>query len=779
MWHCGICSLPDQGDYKVRIRFPPFFKWFENYGIADLRSDLVSGLTVALVLIPQSMAYAQLAGLPPHYGLYASFLPPMVAALLGSSRQLATGPVAVVSLMTSAALEPLAVSGSQGYVEYAILLALLVGIVQFCLGLLHLGVIVNLLSHPVLVGFTNAAAIVIATSQLGKFLGVATVKAPHHFEMVFRTIRHALDYVYWPTIALGAGALGGMLFLRRLNPRLPYVLITVAITTTISWKCNYGQDRIVSVEQIVCPELPGLIREFNSQLSTIETFNQTRSVLKQRIQKIRSEESRPCGRCHPSRALTPLYLVEGSQERPGESQVCIPAISTSKILSLHLMAGVMEEFMTDAKKRLARLQAKLMDYKFVEVKEKDGSIRYQQRRTVPYEGQTDRRVWRIKAGNTRLCMDSLALSAGGAVLGHVPRGLPDFSMPALDLDVARKLLFHAFIISLVGFMEAISIAKVMAAKSGQKIDPNRELVGQGLANMIGSFFRSYAVSGSFSRSAVNFQAGAKTGLSNIFASVVVVLVMLFLTPLLYYLPQSVLAAVIMMAVLGLINIKGVKHIFKVSTSDGIICIITFITTLAFAPHLDKGVMLGVMLSLGVFFYRLMRPSIAVLSLWKDGHFRNARKFNLDTCRHLAIIRFDGPFFFANIGYLEDEILKIAREMPELKAIIFKCNGINIIDASGEEALELIVERLRAAGYRIYFSGLKEQILEVLERSSLYGKIGHENIFPTVFKAIENIWPKIHEKIEEEKCPLRFVVQKKVIDMEEQSHHCQEEWNMLM
>ncbi len=764
----------------MTIRLLPFLKWFENYNFEDLRSDFVSGLTVALVLIPQSMAYAQLAGLPPYYGLYASFLPPMVASLFGSSRQLATGPVAVVSMMTAAALEPMAVSGSQGYIEYAILLALLVGIVQLGLGILHLGVIVNLLSHPVLVGFTNAAAIVIATSQLGKFLGVPVEKAPHHFETVWRTIQQALDYVYWPTIALGAGALGGMVFLRWLNPRLPYVLIAVAITTLISWTCNYGQDKVVNVKQIVCPELPSLITEFNRQLSTIEAFNQTRSVLKPEIQKIKKGKSQPCSRCHPSRVLTPLSLIEENQgKNRQESQICISTMGPRQILSLHLMAGVIDEFIADAKRKLVNLRAKLMEYEFVEVKEKDGSIRYYQRYKVPYGAQTDWHVWRIKAGNTPLSLDRLVLSGGGTVLGHVPKGLPGFSKPSWDLDVARKLLFPAFVISLVGFMEAISIAKVMAAKSGQRLDPNQELVGQGLANITGSFFQSYAVSGSFSRSAVNFQAGAKTGMSNIFASVVVVLVMLFLTPLLYYLPQSVLAAVIMMAVLGLINVKGVKHIFKVSTSDGIICIITFITTLAFAPHLDKGVMLGVILSLGVFFYRLMRPSIAVLSLWKDGHFRNARKFNLDTCKHLAIIRFDGPFFFANIGYLEDEVLRIVREMPELKAIIFKCNGINIIDASGEEALELLVDRLRAAGYQVYFSGLKEQILEVLERSSLYRRIEPENIFPTVFKAVESIWPKIHEKVEEEKCPLRGVVQKKVSDMEEQDSHSQEEWNGLM
>jgi len=761
-------------------RLFPFLRWFDDYGPDDLRADLISGLTVALVLIPQSMAYAQLAGLPPYYGLYASFIPPIVASLFGSSRQLATGPVAVVSMMTAAVLEPMAVSGTQGYINYAILLALSVGIVQLGLGIFRLGVIVNLLSHPVLLGFTNAAAIVIATSQLGKFLGVPVEKAPHHFETVWRTIQQALDYVYWPTIALGAGALGGMIFLRWLNPRLPYVLIAVVITTVISWMCGYGHNKVASVNQIVCKELPHIIKEFNSQLATIDAFNKARSILRPELKKIRNKKSEPCSRCHPGRILTPSALID-AQDRNGSKQTSLftKDIEPREILALHLMAGVIDEFIADAKQKLVNLRARLMEYEFVEVKEPDGQIRYYQRYQVPYGAETDWHVWRIRAGNKPIPLDRIVLSGGGSILGNVPRGLPHFSPPQWDMETIRRLLFPAFIISLVGFMEAISIAKVMAAKSGQRLDPNQELIGQGLANITGSFFQSYAVSGSFSRSAVNFQTGAKTGLSNIFASLVVVIVMLFLTPLLYYLPQSVLAAVIMMAVLGLINVGGVRHVFKVSVSDGIICLVTFLTTLIFAPHLDKGVMTGVLLSLGVFFYRLMRPSVAVLSLWKDGHFRNAEKFNLDMCKHLAIIRFDGPFFFANISYLEDKVLEIVRQMPELKAIIFKCNGINIIDASGEEALSLLLDRLRAAGYKVYFSGIKEQILEVIERSSLYTKIGPENIFPTVFKAVEKVWPLIHDKIEEEKCPLRFVIQKKTVDKEAIEEHAPEEWNRIM
>ncbi len=738
-------------------KFFPFLSWFSEYDSETFRSDLVSGLTVALVLIPQSMAYAQLAGLPPYYGLYASFLPPVVAALFGSSRQLSTGPVAVVSMMTAAALEPMAVTGSQGYISYAILLALLVGLVQFSLGLLRLGVVVNLLSHPVLLGFINAAAIVIATSQLGKFLGVPVEKAPHHFETVWRTIEAALDYVYWPTIALGGGALAGMLFLKWWKPKLPYVLIAVVVTTLISWISNYGIDRKVSVEQIECSQLPELIHNFNKELITIETFTRTRSRLKPKVEFLRSSSQKPCSRCHPSRKIS----LESLEHPPKDVLQDKEALKKypEKILALHLMAGVIDEFIADAKKKLVELRARLMAYEFVAVRLPNGKLRYYRRYKVPYDADTDWHVWRIVAHNRPISPEAVVLAGGGAVVGAVPKGLPAFSLPYWNNEVAHKLLGAAFVISLVGFMEAISVAKVMAARSGQRLDANQELIGQGLANIAGAFSGSFAVSGSFSRSAVNFEAGAKTGLSSIFTSAVVVLVMLFLTPLLYHLPQCVLAAVIMVAVFGLINVQGVKHTFKVSRSDGLICVITFVTTLGFAPHLDKGVMIGVALSLCVFFYRLMRPSIALLSLWKDGHYRNAEKFNLKLCDRLVVMRFDGPFFFANIGYLEDEVLKIVREMKELKGIIFKCNGINLIDASGEEALSLLIDRLRSAGYQVYFSGIKEQVLEVLQNSSLYMKIGPENIFPTLASAVKNLWGQFHNEKEKQSCPLKKVMVK--------------------
>lgn len=219
--------------------FFPFIEWFKDYNSETLRTDFISGLTVALVLIPQSMAYAQLAGLPAYYGLYASFLPPMIAALFGSSRQLATGPVAVVSLMTAASLSPLASTGSEGYIAYAIMLALMVGAFQFLLGILRLGLVVNFLSHPVVNGFTNAAAIIIASSQLSKLFGVNIDKAAHHYETIMRVITAAIHYTHWPTFFMGALAFAIMYILKRIAPKIPNVLVAVVVTTLISWGTGF------------------------------------------------------------------------------------------------------------------------------------------------------------------------------------------------------------------------------------------------------------------------------------------------------------------------------------------------------------------------------------------------------------------------------------------------------------------------------------------------------------------------------------------------------------
>jgi MFS superfamily sulfate permease-like transporter len=306
-------------------------------------------------------------------------------------------------------------------------------------------------------------------------------------------------------------------------------------------------------------------------------------------------------------------------------------------------------------------------------------------------------------------------------------------------------------------MEAISVARASAAKTGQRIDADQELVGQGLANVAGSLTMGYPVSGSFSRTAVNLKAGGFSGASSVVTSLVVTAVLLFFTPLLYHLPQSVLAAIIMMAVLGLLNIKGVFHAWRAQWYDGAISVITFLCTLAAAPHLDRGILVGVGLSLAVFLYKSMRPTVVDLSLGVDRGLHDAVTYGLKECHFIDVVRFDGPLFFANAGYLEDQIRHRRLTKKDLKHIIIAANGINDIDASGQEALSFVVDRLRRAGIDISLSGVNESVMAALERTHLKAKIGEDHFYADIHIAIQTIHGQTHQGSREEKCPLRCVV----------------------
>ena len=268
----------------------PFFEWLKGYNLEGLRADAVAGLTVALVLIPQSMAYAQLAGLPAYYGLYAAFLPPMLAALFGSSRQLATGPVAIVSLMTAASLAPLATVGSEGYIAYALLLALMVGAFQLCLGVLRLGLVVNFLSHPVVNGFTNAGALIIASSQLSKMFGISVDSAEHHYETILRVIEQAWHYTHWPTLLMGAAAFVIMYGLKRISPKIPYVLVAVAVTTLISWATGFQHDTVANLSAVQSPTATGLISEFNAAVGQIAPLEKKRTEIYRAMEEAKQRQ---------------------------------------------------------------------------------------------------------------------------------------------------------------------------------------------------------------------------------------------------------------------------------------------------------------------------------------------------------------------------------------------------------------------------------------------------------------------------------------------------------
>jgi len=684
-------------------RFLPFLNWFQDYSSHKLKADLVSGVTVALVLIPQSMAYAQLAGLPPYYGLYASLLPPVIGSLFGSSNQLATGPVAVVSLMTSAALAPLATAGSSAFVAYAILLSLVVGAFQLALGLLRLGLLVNFISHPVVNGFTNAAALVIATSQLPKLFGVNVDTAEHHYQTVFHVLEAASHHIHWPTLGIALLAFAIMIVLKWISPKIPYVLVAVVVTIIVSRAIDFENNRTIQLRQIRVESFHLLAETYNSTLKNLNQTMKDRVTVSAALKEIGNQVRNPYEEIEAQAELAKLTV----------------SAETLKLKS-------------------SALRDELRDQWFVAVEQDDGKLGFYLPAEAPSNLPVQEGRWRVTVGEGPLDERAMTIAGGGAVVGKIPEGVPTFSVPMLDLSVMFDLLPMAIIISVLGFMEAISIAKRMAAVTGQRIDPNQELIGQGLANIAGSFFRSYPVSGSFSRSAINLQAGAVTGISMVFSCCVVFLTLLFLTPVLYFLPLSVLASIIMMAVFGLINIRGFVHAWKAQRHDGIISAITFIATLSFAPHLEKGIILGVVLSVGSLLFRIMRPNWWLLSRNVDGTYRGAERWNLQVCKYLAVVAFNNSVLFANVSHLEEAIQGVVKSMPELKHVLIVGYAISELDASGEVTLSVLVSRLRSTGYDISFCGLNDHVLAVMHRTGLYEKIGGDHFFSNVSEAVQVI-----------------------------------------
>lgn len=688
-------------------KFLPFLRWFP-LSRDNLKADFMAGVTVALVLIPQSMAYAQLAGLPAYYGLYAAFLPVAVAAMWGSSNQLGTGPVAVVSLLTASSLAVLAAPGSDQFIALAIMLALLVGIIQLLLGVFKLGVIVSFLSHPVIVGFTNAAAIIIALSQVSKLFGVPMGRSEHFINDIVGVLKLIGD-THMMTLVMGVIAIGIMWGVKKYAPRLPGVLIAVVVTTLLSWAIGFERNAKGSVDQIADPELQAVVQQGMTAAKRVDDLNQ--------------------------RIADRTAALKTAQKAAGESSIdTVQSEAEVALLRIELR---------DAEAALAREKTALRDLEVVRSVDGNGdTLAIYRAGNAPQGVSLDETRYRLNKLNAK----GFQLVGGGEVVGNIPEGLPSVQVPSFSLDALGSLLSAALVISLVGFMEAISIAKAIAAKTKQRLDPNQELIGQGLSNVVGSMTQAFPVSGSFSRSAVNFNSGAKTGLSSVITALFVLLTLLFLTPLLYHLPQAVLAAIIIMAVIGLVNFKAVKHAWQASKHDGIAAVVTFVATLAFAPHLDNGIMVGAGLALGLYLYRTMSPRVAVLGRYKDGTLRDIKvNPDLPTSKHVVAIRFDGSLYFANVPYFEDTMLEAVSNHPDAKFVLVVGDAINEMDASGEEVVHHLVERLKGAGITLVFSGLKKQVLDVMRATGLYELIGPDNIFATENQAIAAIYERLGEE----------------------------------
>ncbi|WP_217909534.1 SulP family inorganic anion transporter [Desulfosediminicola flagellatus] len=564
--------------HDAGLRCIPFLDWIgELKNPAILKADILAGITVALVLIPQSMAYAQLAGLPPHYGLYASFLIPIVAAIFGSSRQLQNGPVAIISLMTAAALAPLGLNVEQT-VMYAALLALMAGTIQVILGFLRLGVMVDFLSHPVVIGFTNAAALVIASMQLGNMFGITIDRGNHLHEALLNLAIAIPEDTHLATMFMGIFAIVLLVAFKRFTPKLPGILFTVLITTLVSWFFGYG-------------------------------------------------------------------------------------------------------------------------------------------------------------------------NLGGAVVGHVPAGLPSFAWPEYNSAHIKDLLLPAGMIAFLSFVEAFSIAKAVASKTRQRLSADQEMVGKGLANLVAGIMQGYPVSGSFSRTAVAFDAGAKTGFAAVVSGIIVGITLLFLTPLMYHLPIATLAAVIIVAVAGLFQIEPLVHSWKVTPHDTVVAFVVFNSTIYFAPHLEKGVYIGIALSLAFYIYRTMRPHFAEVAMHEDGTWRDAHLFGMHTSDTLAFFRYDGDLYFVNAGYLEKRLLNAVADKPLLKVAILDIEAVDQIDTTGEEMLAHMSEWFREAGIEFYITRPKFKITDTLKRTGLYYKIGEEHIFSKRQDALKAIKHKYGDTVD--------------------------------
>jgi SulP family sulfate permease len=562
----------------------PFLNWLWHYRRDDLTGDIMAGVIVAIMLVPQGMAYALLAGLPPEVGLYASIVPLAIYGLLGSSRVLAVGPTAVVSLLVISGVSQFAAQGTGEYLALALLLALLIGIMQVLMGLFRVGFLVNFLSHPVLSGFTSAAAIVIGVSQIKHVLGIAVPRT----EYLHETIIHIIKQV---------GAT---------NPTtLGLALVSIVILL-------YFQRR-----------LPAQLKRWN----------------------------------------TPPTLI-------------VPLTKSGPLLVVALGILLVSGF-----------------------------------------GWSE--------------------AAGVAIVGDVPAGLPSLTMPSLDLAEWRALLPIAASISLISFAESISVGKALASKRRRKLDANRELIALGAANVSAAFTGGFPVTGGFSRSVVNFTAGANTGLASLITAGLVALTVTFLMPLFYFLPQAILAAIILVAVAKLLDFSVLRQAWAYNRADAASLLITFAAVLILG--IETGLLVGVGTALVLYLWRTSQPHIAVVGrVGQTEHFRNVLRHHVQTCPHVMTIRVDESLYFANTQCLETFILNAVAENPEIEHMVLVCSAVNFIDTSALETLTSLLHELKTANVELYLAEVKGPVMDGLKRVQFIRQLGEDRVFLSTHLAMRNL-----------------------------------------
>ncbi len=549
-------------------RFLPFLAWLPNYKKNYILKDIIAGLTVGIVLVPQGMAYAMIAGLPPVYGLYASLFPMLMYAIMGTSRQLTVGPVALDSILVAAGLGTLAITGIENYIAMAILLAFMVGVIQILLGFFRMGFLVNFLSTPVISGFTSAAALIIIFSQLKHLLGVSIEKSNQFHELIINAVQK-LPETNMYDFAIGALGIAIILFLKKVNKRIPSILLVVVL---------------------------GVLAVYFFKLDTY----------------------------------------------------------------------------------------------------------------------------------------------GVKIVGTIPQGFPSFQLPDLTWKNISNIFPIALTLALMGYLEAISISKAMEEKNKEDtIDANKELVALGTSNMVGSLFQSYPVTGSFSRSAVNYEVGAKTQLSSLFVLLLVVVTLLFLTPLFYFLPKAIFASIIMVSVLGLIDFSYPKSLWKHRKDECVVLIFTFLATLFLG--IKEGIFIGVLFSLLLMVYRTSKPHIAILGNIKGSdYYKNVERFGEDLIirEDLLILRFDAQLYFGNSGYFKTELYKqIDAKGKALKGVILNAEAINYIDSTGAKTLMKVMEEVHARDIKFFIAGAIGPIRDIIFRSNIIEELQKECLFVSTKEAV--------------------------------------------
>jgi SulP family sulfate permease len=553
-------------------------QWKHLVDKQSTRADLIAGITGALIVLPQGVAFATIAGMPPEYGLYAAMIPAIIAALFGSSWHLVSGPTTAISIAVFAAMSPLADPGSPEFIRMVLTLTFLVGLFQLILGLARMGVLVNFISHTVVIGFTAGAALLIAASQVKNFFGIVIERgAPFHV-VIERFIEQFGSINLWVTL-VGAVTLATGIAAKRYIPKMPYMIVAMVIGSVVA------------------------------------------------------------------------YL-------------------------LNLQIGVEHTLIT--------------------------------------------------------------------TVGALPAQLPPLSLPDFSIETLNKVLFPALVVTMLALTEAVSISRAIAVKSEQRIDGNQEFIGQGLSNLFGSFFSSYASCGSFNRSGVNYAAGAQTPMATVYASIFLLLILFLVAPLASYLPTAAMAGILFLVAWGLIDFHHIVSITKTSKTETVILWVTLVGTLV---DLEKGIFFGILLSLSLYLYRVSRPNIVpVVPAKEEGAYHFVEAADHPQCPQLSMVRVNGAIFFGAVDHVRNNLMQIDEINPQQKSVMIVARGISFVDVAGAEMLAQEARRRRKMGGGLYFYRCKEDIYKFLHKSGKLDDIGEANFFPTMANWVKPVYAKLDSEI---------------------------------